>query len=406
MRDFIFKARQIWFVTMLLSCLMVSAYDFTVDGIYYNVIDMATLECEVTKGDNHYKRLDIPATVTFNNRTFTVKRIGDEACYGDYDLMNVMIPNSVTSIGDKAFASSSLTAVTIPDSVLNIGDEAFTHCSSLTSVSIGNSVTEIGKSAFYQCAKLKDLKMGNSVKNIGRSAFDSCESLTSVVLPNTVEFLGEDAFSYCMSLSQVRLSNNLKVLEPGTFNMCRKLEEIRIPGSVERIVGSILLDNNSKVFSDLRILYLDYSDKELVCGEYSRKYDKGEDNWGYYVFNEGSNNRNEPNFINGEAWCWPLKVVSIDRQIKPAMKLPNVEKLYFGEELKTVPIRDFQDCDKLMTIVCDSPEPPVLPEGSKKQYINVVVKVPQETLDKYKQAPVWKEFWNLQGYEPSERDSI
>ena len=187
--------------------------------------------------------------------------------------------------------------------------------------------------------------------------------------------------------------------------MCRQLEEIRIPGSVERIVGSRLYDNDSEVFSDLRILFLDYSDNELVCGEYSRKYDR-EDNWGYDVFNEGSNNLNEPNFIKGETWCRNLKVVIFDRQIKPAMRLPEVVKLYFGEELKTVPIRDFQESDRLKTIVCLSSEPPVLPEGSNKQYLNVVVKVPQEALQKYQEAPVWKNFMLIEGYEPSEIEHL
>ncbi|MDE6697159.1 MAG: leucine-rich repeat domain-containing protein, partial [Muribaculaceae bacterium] len=369
MRIFVFKSRLVWLVTMLLSCLFVSAYDFKVDGIYYNVTDMANLECEVTKGDIDYFRLDVPSTVMINNRTFTVKRIADEACYGCQDLMHVKIPNSITSIGDNAFACSALTAITIPDSVLSIGEGAFEHCSALGTVTIGNSVTDIGRNAFYQCKKLKNLKIGDSVKNIGKGAFQSCESLESVVLPNSVEFLGENAFAYCQSLSKVELSENLRVLEPGTFYSCSKLKLIIIPGSVERIVGARTLDNESQVFTDLVALSLFHSDKELVCGEYSRKYDR-EDNWGYDVFNEGANNLNEPYFIDGETWCRRLKSVFFNRQVKPAMRLPQVVELYFGEELKTVPITDFQKCDNLKTIVCLGTEPPVLPEGSNKQYIN------------------------------------
>jgi hypothetical protein len=68
---------------------------------------------------------------------------------------DVLIPNSVTSIGDLAFSfCKSLKSVTIPDSVTSIGDRAFLRCSSLTSVTIPNSVTSIGKEAFRECGEL------------------------------------------------------------------------------------------------------------------------------------------------------------------------------------------------------------------------------------------------------------
>lgn len=67
----------------------------------------------------------------------------------------MIIPNSVTSIGDHAFClCNSLTSITIPNSVTSIGDYAFSGCDSLTSITIPNSVTSIGKNAFWQCDNL------------------------------------------------------------------------------------------------------------------------------------------------------------------------------------------------------------------------------------------------------------
>ena len=62
----------------------------------------------------------------------------------------VTLPNSVTSIGDRAFMYCfSLTSITLPNSVTSIGESAFFNCDSLTSITIPNSVTFIGYNAFY-----------------------------------------------------------------------------------------------------------------------------------------------------------------------------------------------------------------------------------------------------------------
>ena len=71
------------------------------------------------------------------------------------EIKDLVIPNSVTSIGSGAFRNcSGLTSVTIPNSVTSVGNYAFSDCSGLTSVTIPNSVTSIGEYAFYNCSGL------------------------------------------------------------------------------------------------------------------------------------------------------------------------------------------------------------------------------------------------------------
>lgn len=100
---------------------------------------------------------------------------------GETEITNLIIPNTLTSIKDKAFSKCiSFTSVDIPNSVTSIGSYAFQGCSSLTSVTIPNSVTSIGNSAFYGCSSLTSVTIGSSVTTIGNYAFNGCSNLTSV----------------------------------------------------------------------------------------------------------------------------------------------------------------------------------------------------------------------------------
>ena len=122
----------------------------------------------------------------------------------DQEIKDLVIPNSVTSIGSYAFAGcSSLTSVTIPNSVKSIGNSAFDGCSSLTSVTIPNSVISIGNHAFAGCSSLASVTISNSVTSIGSYAFSDCSSLTSVTIPSRVTSIGDYAFYHCSSLTSV-----------------------------------------------------------------------------------------------------------------------------------------------------------------------------------------------------------
>ena len=171
--------------------------------------------------------LEIPNSIT---------SIGTYAFLGCSGLTSVTIPNSVTSMSYSSFAGcSGLTSVTIPNSVTSIENSTFSGCSSLPSVTIPNSVTSIGTYAFYYCSALTSVTIGNSVISIDNYAFSKCTSLTSVTIPNSVTLIGESAFSGCSGLIAIDFSNSLKIIKKEAFNGCSSLESIIIPASVEYI---------------------------------------------------------------------------------------------------------------------------------------------------------------------------
>ena len=179
------------------------------------------------KNDNEITDLVIPNSVT---------SIGYAAFYGCTGLTSVNIPNSVTSIGYYAFSGcTGLTSVNIPNSVTSIGSSVFYECTGLTSVSIPNSVTSIGGSAFSYCTGLTSINIPNSVTSIGSYAFDGCTGLTSINIPNSVTSIGNSAFRDCTGLTNINIPNSVTSIGESAFYGCIGLTSINIPNSVTSI---------------------------------------------------------------------------------------------------------------------------------------------------------------------------
>ncbi len=181
----------------LLASFTICAYDFEVNGIYYNIISMSDLEVEVTHSSQqnvseYYKNssytgdIVIPETVNYNNRTFLVTKVGDYAFGGGSlykkgcTVTNVILPKSVREIGSRAFAFCDyLYNIELPDQLRTIGGSAFYKCP-LLSIRIPDNVETIGGSAFLECSNLHQVILGKGLKSIGVDAFYRCSNLWEI----------------------------------------------------------------------------------------------------------------------------------------------------------------------------------------------------------------------------------
>ena len=225
-------------------------YDFSSDGTYAEVIGYTGSSTRIIIAD------------TYQNKP--VKNIYDNA-FENTNIRSVVIPDSVTTIGDSAFSDcDSLTSVTIPDSVTTIGRTAFGSCGRLTSITIPDSVTMIGNQAFYLCYNLTSVTIPDSVTTIGSGVFSGCYNLTNVTIPDSVTTIGGSAFADCPdelftvyenvkylgnennpyyalietvtdTYSSYTVHAQTKIIANSAFSNCTRLTSVTIPDSVTTI---------------------------------------------------------------------------------------------------------------------------------------------------------------------------
>ena len=172
-------------------------------------------------GCSSLKYISIPKSVICLNGNPFAKWNGKLECLSP----NFVFEDDILFNKDKSriisFRNQNIKSYVIPSTVTSIGDHAFSWCRSLSEIVISSSVTGIGKGVFSCCDSLSEIVIPSSVTSIGDSAFSCCDSLSEIVIPFSVTSIGKDAFSCCDSLSEIVIPSSVASIGDSAFYRCK-----------------------------------------------------------------------------------------------------------------------------------------------------------------------------------------
>lgn len=265
-----------WFVSPIF------AEKIELNGIYYNITSANTVEV-TNRGENeddwmYYSSnelyngsLIIPKAIGYNDVTYMVTAIGDNAFAGCKDLLSLNIPSSVNLIGNGVFTlCNSLQTISVEDgnttffseegilyaknpnsiyyvprkiqgdivlnkSITQIPSSSFQYCSEITTVQLPSNIVSIGDGAFNSCTKLSEVFFNDKIEYIGVQAFSKCPALGIVTISESVKSIGASAFADCSNLSFVLLKEGLQTIEKYAFYNCGNISAISLPSTLKSI---------------------------------------------------------------------------------------------------------------------------------------------------------------------------
>ena len=416
--------KMLLLIAGLLVTVNAVAYDFEVNGIYYNITSSSERTVGVVSGyySVYQGNVIIPSKVLYNSLAYKVTSIGEDAFRDCSGLTSVTIPNSVTSIGNYAFyGCSGLTSVTIPNSVTSIGEDTFSGCSGLTSVTIPNSVTSIGNYAFYGCSGLtsiavesenskydsredcnaiietakntlisgcKTTVIPNSVTSIGDWAFRGCTGLTSVIIPNSVTSIGEAAFRDCSGLTSVTIPNSVTSIGKSAFSGCSGLTSVTIPNSVTSI-------GNYAFYGCSGLTSVTIPNSVTSIGEDA------------FSGCSGLTSITIPNSVTSIEYdtfsgCSGLTSVTIPNSVTSIGEYAfsgcsGLTSVTIGNSVTSIGYHAFGGCYGLTSIYCKATTPPTAsnPTFEDVVLVNGTLYIPNGSLNSYEAVDPWRNFFNI-----------
>lgn len=367
-------------IIAIFGCLPMAAKEVKIGKLKYkvNTTDKIAKCTGLAEEATQNYNLVIPSTVEYNGVTLKVTTVEKDAFWFDNYLKKVTLSDNTETIGSRAFAScDNLSIVSLGKKLKIIGAEAFAHCGNkgtFTSVTLPNTVEIIRDNAFMDCRYLVSVTFGNKIQSIGDNGFWNCEALTKVTLPGSLNSIGESAFACCDALQEVSFQqgNGNTVIGEKCFDNLKKLtilnfygpgvaeigdsafigcsiEWVSLPSSVHTIGGGAFCGNN--------ITMLELPEGLKVIGE-----------------------------------------LAFEGQYGPGLKAFNIPST-----VTSIGEKAFYQVGSLETIYCKAVNPPTLGEDAFDYHAHNYgdLWVAPASLEKYINAPGWKEFKYINNVETS-----
>lgn len=150
-------------------------------------------------------------------------------------IITIQLPSTLKNLGSAFQGCEMLEEIVVPEGVEVIYEHTFSGCFRLSRVVLPSTITRIGDGAFKGCEALKEIDLPKGVQYIGECAFKNCPGLENISLPNNISALEDQTFKCCSQLKTVKLPDGLKVIGPYVFSGCSNLESIEIPASISEI---------------------------------------------------------------------------------------------------------------------------------------------------------------------------
>ena len=359
---------------------------FRIGNLYYN-LDLQDKTAQVTwqffNSNDNYKSqtaVTVPAAVSYEGRELSVTEIGKQAF---------------------AYSTTGITSVSIPEGVVCINDSAFYGCEVLADVNFPNSIERIGKDAFRFGYAIKALTFGSGLKTIDDRAFAECRSFTTLTIPDNVELIGEEAFYDCKGVKTVTIGSGATSIGHYAFTSCSSLKEITVSPENPAYCSA-----DGVFFNKDKTTLINYPTART--GDYVVPGSVTEIERGAFYNCEGLTAVTLPEGlisigIAAFTHCEGLKEIVIPNTVTSigATAFTNcsgLTTLTIGSGVTTIGSMAFLVCSGLTTIYNYALTPQ---EVDNRTFLMVPVAactlyVPEESVELYKAAPVWKNF-NVQG---------
>ena len=191
-------------------------------------------------------------TLNYNNTREFECSIGNYAFSGCTSLKNLIIPDSITYLGEHFIENTAIESITVPKSIKSVGayyGGPFAECTTLSHITIENGITALPNNLFDGATYITNITIPESVTSIGHSAFLNCTNLKKIDIPKEVKSIGNSAFQNCTNFSEVTLNyNNAREFECSignyAFSGCTSLKNLTIPDSITYL-GEHFIENTA-----------------------------------------------------------------------------------------------------------------------------------------------------------------